>query len=176
MRVIQVLAFCLETSVVGPVIASGIRYTSRTEPEMRSIIALLLTTITGCGFLSSEPNETTGSFEVRHIEHLKEWPQDGVFYSQSAETGLRAKSRAEAEVLLDRMQAEGVPLRSAWFKEGASSCGTPGGVAFTVVVPTELVIQLDQPSSAETLEGFDRMEQPSMSCPYLLDQIIPFDR
>lgn len=119
-------------------------------------------------------------FEVTTIEALPAdiW-DDKILYEALGSrygdgTGLEISSFEDVTNLLNSEINKGIPIKSAWYQEQASSCATNHNIALTVTVDDAIVIELET-IAQDTLSDVFRpiMEYPRVDCPYFIEHLVP---
>jgi len=143
---------------------------------MRYIIFVLFTTLMiGCDlFSSNDEQEIVNGFKISTVGEVKnsQW-ESGIFYQATEETGLQVSSISEVTNLLNAEISKDISIESAWYKEHRSSCGTPNGVAYQVVVPSTVVVELSKEINGKLSEIFKPVEEPQLICPYYIKNLQP---
>ncbi len=143
---------------------------------MRYIIFVLFSILFfGCDlFSSNDEQEIVNGFQIITIEEVEnsQW-ESGVFYQATEESGLQVSSISEVTNLLNAEISKDISIKSAWYKEQQSSCGTPNGIAYQVEVPSTLVIQLGKEITGELSEIFKPVNEPQLICPYYIKNLQP---
>jgi len=143
---------------------------------MRYIIfVLFIPLMIGCDlFLSNDEQEIVNGFKISIVEEVKnsQW-ESGIFYQATEESGLQVSSISEVTNLLNAEISKDIPIESAWYKEKRSDCGTPNGIAYQVVVPSTVVIQLSNEINGKLSEIFKPVKEPQLICPYYVKNLKP---
>ena len=143
---------------------------------MRYIIFVLFTTLMfGCDLLSSnDEQEIINGFRISTVEEVKnsQW-ESGIFYQATEESGLQVSSISEVTNLLNTEISKNISIESAWYKEQRAACGTPNGIAYQVVVPSTVVIQLSKEINGELSEIFKPLTEPRLICPFYVKNLQP---
>jgi|GEM_PF-3987868 len=132
--------------------------------------------LAGCDIFSpEEKDKIDNGFKIKTIKEIKpsQW-ESGVFYQAFEETGLHVSSTSDVTSLLAQEISNGVPIQFAWYVENKSSCATPHGIAFEVIVPATVIIQLTGKTGKEPSAVFKPVKnQPHLICPYFVIKLAP---
>lgn len=139
----------------------------RNAYRIKTFVGLITVLILLIGCDLSQGDEP---FTVKTLDEVKSYGE-GTFYKSERDFSSDAWTMKEVKALLLSLKKKDVPFETAFFKPQSSDCGTRDGIALQVIVPSQLLIRLAEPSDVEDLRGFETVNNPRLSCPYLVKQI-----